>query len=147
MIVDQAIPHREKNPLAVTGFLRGKSKKLELPVSCYLIEHPMGMVLIDTGWDSKYATERSNYFLNSISRPVIKQDESVDCKLKQLGIAPSEIDYLFFSHMDFDHAGGLRLVKDAKQIMAAKEEIADRKILFPLCEKHLGLYQYRTVCI
>ena len=57
------------------------------------------------------------------------------------------IDYLFFSHMDFDHAGGLRLVKDAKQIMAAKEEIADRKILFPLCEKHLGLYQYRTVCI
>ena len=64
----------------MTGFLRGKSKKLELPVSCYLIEHPMGKVLIDTGWDSKYATERSNYFLNSISRPVIKQDESVHGK-------------------------------------------------------------------
>lgn len=109
MIVDQAIPHREKNPLAVTGFLRSKSKKLELPVSCYLIEHPMGKVLIDTGWDSKYATERLNYFLDSISRPVIKQDKSVDCKLKQLGIAPSEIDYLFFSHMDFDHTSGCGL--------------------------------------
>lgn len=96
----------------------------------------------------KVCNRKSNYFLDSISRPVIKQDESVDCKLKQLGIAPSEIDYLFFSHMDFDHTSGLRLVKDAKQIMAAKEEIADsQKILFPLCEKHLGLYQYRTVCI
>lgn len=29
--VDQAIPHREKNPLAVTGFLRGEKKKLLLP--------------------------------------------------------------------------------------------------------------------
>lgn len=130
VIVDQAIPHREANPLAVTGFLRSKSKKLELPVSCYLIEHSKGKVLIDTGWDSKYATERPNYFLNSISRPVIKQDESIDCKLKRLGITPSEIDYLFFSHMDFDHTSGLRLVKDAKRIMAAKEEIADSKKYF-----------------
>lgn len=32
----------EKNPLAVTGFLRGKTKKRILPVSCYLIEHPKG---------------------------------------------------------------------------------------------------------
>ena len=32
--------------------------------------------------------------------------------------------------MDFDHTSGLRLVKDAKQIMAAKEEIADSKKYF-----------------
>ena len=32
--------------------------------------------------------------------------------------------------MDFDHTSGLRLVKDAKQIMAAKEEIADSKNTF-----------------
>lgn len=36
----------EKNPLAVTGFLRGKTKKRILPVSCYLIEHPKGKYLI-----------------------------------------------------------------------------------------------------
>lgn len=130
VLVDQAIPYREKNPLAVTGFLRGKDKKLELPVSCYLIEHPQGKILIDTGWDSKYASERPNVFLNSISGPVIKNGESLDCKLKQLGMLPSEIDYLFFSHMDFDHTSGLRLVKDAKRIMAAKEEIADSKKYF-----------------
>lgn len=111
VLVDQAIPYREKNPLAVTGFLRGKDKKMELPVSCYLIEHPKGKILIDTGWDSKYASERPNVFLNSISRPVIKNGASVDCKLKQLGVLPSEIDYLFFSHMDFDHTSGLRLVQ------------------------------------
>lgn len=130
VIVDQAIPHREKNPLAVTGFLRSKNKKLELPVSCYLIEHPKGNILIDTGWDSKYAFERPNVFLNSISRPVIQTGESVDCKLEQLGVSPPEIDYLFFSHMDFDHTSGLRLVKDARRILASKEEIADSKKYF-----------------
>ena len=128
--IDQAIPHREKNPLAVTGFLRGEKKKITLPVSCYLIEHPKGKVLIDTGWDSKYVSERPNVFLNSISKPIIKSGESVDCKLRKLDIAPAELDYIFFSHMDFDHTSGLRLVQDAKRIMAAREEIVDSRKYF-----------------
>lgn len=40
--VDVAIPYKERNPLAVTGIFRGNDKKIELPVSCYLIEHPKG---------------------------------------------------------------------------------------------------------
>lgn len=28
VIVDMAIPYKERNPLAVTGFLRGEDKKL-----------------------------------------------------------------------------------------------------------------------
>lgn len=133
VIVDQAIPYKERNPLAVTGLFRNKSKKLTLPVSCYLIEHEKGKVLIDTGWDSKYETVRPRRFfglLDNMSAPVIKKDESIDCKLQNLGFTPSDIDYVFFSHMDFDHTSGLRLVKDAKRIMAAKEEIADSKKYF-----------------
>lgn len=130
VIVDQAIPYKEKSPLAVTGFMRGQGKKLKLPVSCYLIEHPKGKILIDTGWDSKYAAERPNIFLNSISKPIIQSGESLDCKLKQLALLPNEIDYLFFSHMDFDHTSGLRLVQGAKRILAAKEEIEDSKKYF-----------------
>lgn len=56
--VDQSIPLHEGNPLAVTGLFRGKEKKRVLPVSCYLIEHPKGRILIDTGWDTKFAHER-----------------------------------------------------------------------------------------
>lgn len=60
--VDRAIPYKEKNPLAVTGAFRGEDKKVILPVSCYLIEHPEGKLLIDTGWDSKYVQERPHRF-------------------------------------------------------------------------------------
>lgn len=125
--VDQGIPYREKNPLAVTGLFRGKDKKIILPVSCYLIEHPKGNVLIDTGWDPRYVQERPNAILDMVSAPILCEGESVDCKLKALGLSPSDLDYIFFSHMDFDHTSGLRVVKDAKRIMAAEEEIADSK--------------------
>ncbi len=131
--VDDAIPHGSKNPLAVTGLFRGKDKKCLLPVSCYLIEHPMGRILIDTGWDSKYATEKPRRFggvLNQISTPVIKSGESIDCKLQSLNLSPRDLDFVFLSHMDFDHTSGLRLVEDAKRILASREEIADSQKYF-----------------
>ena len=128
VIVDDAIPHGSKNPLAVTGIFRSSDKKRTLPVSCYLIEHPKGKILIDTGWDSKYITEKPKRFfglLDSMSTPVVKQGDSVDCKLASLGLAAKDIDCIFFSHMDFDHTSGLRLVADAKRVMAAKEASDD----------------------
>lgn len=123
--VDRAIPLHENNPLAKTGFLRGKDKKLLLPVSAYLIVHPKGKVLIDTGWDTKYADERPRQmlgFVDKISAPVIGRGEGIDSKLAALGLKAADIDRLFISHMDFDHTSGLRLVKDAKDIRTSEEE-------------------------
>lgn len=123
--VDRAIPLHERNPLAVTGLFRSKEKQMILPVSAYLIEHPKGNVLIDTGWDTKYATERPKQLLgmvDKISAPIIHADEGITSKLKSVGLAPKDIDHVFISHMDFDHASGLRLVKDAKNIRCSQEE-------------------------
>lgn len=125
--VDRAIPLHEKNPLAVTGLFRSKDKQLILPVSAYLIEHPKGKVLIDTGWDTKYAAERPKQLfgmVDRISAPIINADEGIDSKLKALGLGTEDLDHVFISHMDFDHASGLRLVKNAKSICTAKEEWA-----------------------
>lgn len=126
--VDQAIPLHEKNPLAVTGLFRGEAKKRILPVSCYLIQHPSGNILIDTGWDTKYAQTRPHEklgFVDKISGPIMKQNEGVDSKLKNCGLSDYDIDAVFLSHMDFDHTSGLRLVKHAKGFYASTEEIAD----------------------
>ncbi|MGC4387546.1 N-acyl homoserine lactonase family protein, partial [Streptococcus suis] len=38
------------NLLKASGLLTPASKKLWLPVSAYLIEHPKGLILVDTGW-------------------------------------------------------------------------------------------------
>ena len=65
-----------------------------------------------------------------MSTPLIQAGDSVDCKLNKLGLTAKDIDYIFFSHMDFDHTSGLRLVKDAKHIMASEEEIKDSQKYF-----------------
>ena len=128
--VDRSIPLHENNPLAVTGLFRGKNKQLILPVSAYLIMHPEGNILIDTGWDTKYSTERPTEWLglvDRISRPILKENEGIDSKLAELGLQDTDIDAVYFSHLDFDHTSGIRLVKNAKAFYAAKEEITDAK--------------------
>lgn len=133
VIVDRAIPYHERTLLAVTGLFRGKDKKLTLPVSCYLIEHPMGKILIDTGWDTKYVHERPHRFfglLDSISTPVIGETDGADSKLQALHVYPEDIDCVYFSHMDFDHTSGIPLVKGAKRFSAAREELSDANRYF-----------------
>ncbi|MFK4302873.1 hypothetical protein ABH892_002993 [Paenibacillus sp. RC254] len=61
--VDIAVPFRQKpwNPLAATGIFRLKKHQITLPVSCYLIEHPKGLVLIDTGWHTALRGDQIKY--------------------------------------------------------------------------------------
>lgn len=85
--VDRAIPLHEKNPLAVTGLFCGADKSMILPVSAYLIEHPKGYILIDSGWHSKYTSEKPHRFfglLDRMSTPIIKDGESIDEKTELL---------------------------------------------------------------
>lgn len=122
--VDRAIPLHERNPLAVTGFFRSTKKQMVLPVSAYLIVHPKGNILIDTGWDTKYAHERPKQLMgmvDKISAPIIRENEGIDSKLKSVGLSVADIDHVFISHMDFDHASGLRLVRTARDIRTAQE--------------------------
>lgn len=128
VIVDRGIPYKDKNPLAPLGVFRGKDKKVELPVSVYLIEHPNGNILIDTGWSSRYAAERPHRFfglLGDISTPVVKPGDAVDEKLAALGLRDADIGCIVFSHMDFDHTSGLEHLRRAKRVMASEEEYAD----------------------
>lgn len=126
--VDIAIPLHEKNPTAKLGLFRSKKKKVDLPVSSYLIEYGDHKVLVDTGWDSKYAEEKPKQFLgllNKVSAPLIKKEEAIDHRLSALGIKDSDLDYVVYTHLDFDHTSGTRLVKDAKCFLASKKEIVD----------------------
>lgn len=125
--VDRAIPYKERNPLAKSGLFRGGDKKLSLPVSCYLIEHPEGRILIDTGWNSRLASEKLTRFggmVDKVSHPIIKSDEGVETHLQKLGLEPSDIDCVYISHLDCDHTSGIEKVRDAKRFMASEQEIA-----------------------
>lgn len=126
--VDPAVPFRDvsKNPIAYTGIGRSKKLRIWLPVKAYLIEHPKGNILIDTGWHTDVRTnpiKHLSILLYMASKPRLPKGEAVNEQLKKLNIDTKYLDYVFLTHMDCDHASGLELVKDAKKIMVSKEEL------------------------
>jgi N-acyl homoserine lactone hydrolase len=60
--IDRALAYKEKtlHPIPFTGWLRGKTKKMWVPVSSYLIEHPKGLILVDTGWHEEIRFNQKN---------------------------------------------------------------------------------------
>ncbi len=126
-VVDEALPFssKSKNPLAFTGILRGKKHRISVPVTAYLIEHPKGLVLVDTGWDESIRKNARKYegFFNYFASPGFLPDgEGIVDQLTKRGYRISDIQYCVLTHMDIDHAGGIRHVKNAKHIMCSNAE-------------------------
>ena len=48
---------------------------------------------------------------------------TVDEQLAGMGIKSSDIDMVLLSHLDCDHANGLKLMADAKQILVSADEL------------------------
>lgn len=122
------------NILKASGIFLSKDKHINLPVSCYLIEHPKGLILFDTGWNrdmsskgiyDKKAQIKSlgSYILYKTNQGWVEEGKSIDEQLKNIGIKPNDLDYVILSHLDCDHANGLSQVKDAKNIIVSKDEL------------------------
>lgn len=125
---DETVPDRTKsgNPFAYTGVLRGGRHRVWLPVFTYLIEHPDGKILVDTGWHTDVRTDRKKHLswqLDIASKAVLPPGEAVTEQLAALGLSPAELDLVLLTHLDVDHVSGLKLVKGAKKICASAAEL------------------------
>ena len=134
MLVTPRMPDNGKITLRSTvgGLFTPESKRIELPVSCYLIEHPKGKVLIDTGfcreispdgvYDEKAAKSVMPGYLVKYYHPWVEKGCTVVEKLAEKGLKPEDLDIVVFSHLDVDHMSGIRSVQNAKRLMVAEEE-------------------------
>jgi N-acyl homoserine lactone hydrolase len=90
---------------------------VELVNPCYLIRHPAGDLLWDTGIPSAAATappEESNGFQTTLER-------TLEDQLTELGLTPDDIEFVSFSHSHFDHVGNANLFANATWIVDADE--------------------------
>ena len=115
------------------GLLDSAKEEIWLPVSVFLVETPKGLLLLDTGWDRSMSpngvydkkaqiNSLGSYILYRVNKGVVAKGMTASEQLAQMGIKPSDIDYVIISHLDCDHANGLRQFKDAKHIMVSKTE-------------------------
>lgn len=120
--------------IKASGITTPKSKWIWLPVFSFLIEHPKATILFDTGWHrdmspdgvfDKRAQIRSlgSFLLYQINQGRIAPGEAINEHLERMGIRPQDLDYVLISHLDCDHANGLKQVADAKHILVSRAEM------------------------
>ncbi|MGO9060465.1 MAG: N-acyl homoserine lactonase family protein [Candidatus Binataceae bacterium] len=100
---------------------------LEMVTPTFLVEHPKGLVLFDTGYSWKmaedfdaYMEELSKLKLIVDHRPFTR-DLVVDRQLKHHGYDPASITHVVVSHGHYDHAGAVGLFPDAQIFAIAGE--------------------------
>jgi glyoxylase-like metal-dependent hydrolase (beta-lactamase superfamily II) len=100
------------------GSLAGQSRALVVP--CYLIRHPSGDLIWDTGLPMAIADMpdgwRPEGYPMHFEVPVTLNDQ-----LAQLGLTPADIEFVSFSHMHSDHSGNGNLFAASTWIVDADE--------------------------
>lgn len=121
-------------PLKAAGVLGRRRDRLWLPVSAYLIDCPQGRVLFDCGWHrdmspqgvlDRRAQLRSlgSLPLSLTNQGILPPGQAVEEQLAALGLRPRDLDRVLLSHLDCDHANGLRSVAEAKALLVSPEEL------------------------
>ena len=82
-----------------------------LPILAWLIEHPSGNIVVDTG-ESAGVMDRSwfprwhPYFRLAVKFQV-EPDDEIGPQLRALGVSPDEVKTVVMTHLHGDHAGGI----------------------------------------
>lgn len=122
------------NLIKASGVFGKKADRLWLPVSCYLIEHPKGKILVDTGWHREMSPNGTfdvkaqikslgSPLLYLVNQGIINKGEAVNEQLNKMGMKSSDLDYVIITHLDCDHVNGLKQVAGARNIMVSADEV------------------------
>jgi N-acyl homoserine lactone hydrolase len=108
----------------VRRYLPGGWRDDTLPVNVFLVEHPDGLCLFDTGQTA--AAARSGYFPSwypffRLARFELGPDDEVAAQLNRQGVRPEAIRWVVLSHLHTDHVGGLAALPGAEVIASSRE--------------------------
>ena len=118
-------PRFSPYPARVLDVLADRSWSPRMPIACWAIEHPDGLVLVDTG-ESSHADDPGyqpwwHPFMRFCERRWVRPEEEVGAQLRALGLDPAAVRWVVMTHMHGDHAGGLGWFAAAEILMSADE--------------------------
>jgi N-acyl homoserine lactone hydrolase len=104
--------------------MEGGEGKIRLPIPAYLIEHPKGTALFDTGMHpdcQRDPAARLGARLTSLFDFDYHPGEEISARVEALGRDPAKIDLVINSHFHFDHVGGNALIPNATMLVQRRE--------------------------
>ena len=98
---------------------------IQIPVGFFVVRHPRGNVLFDTGNNDKLITD-PNYWAPDLRalKPAMTPEVAIDVQLKKIGLSPDDIRYVVASHLHLDHGGNVgRFPKST--LVVQRDEVAN----------------------
>ena len=108
----------------VRRYFRDDWREEALPVNAFLIQHPTGGVLFDTGQTARAAAPgwfpRWHPFFR-LSRFELTHADEIASRLRSIGVEPGSVDTVVLSHLHTDHVGGIDAFSHARVIVRRSE--------------------------
>ncbi|WP_130803301.1 MBL fold metallo-hydrolase [Acinetobacter ihumii] len=95
---------------ACAPLIHQKGIQAHIICHCLLVETDRGLVLIDTGLglqDYLHPQQRLGSLIHQLGQIELNTGLSAVQQIQQLGLNPKDVQHIFVTHLDFDHAGGI----------------------------------------
>jgi N-acyl homoserine lactone hydrolase len=115
-------------PLRLVNTLRDDHWTEPLPILAWVIEHPEGLIVVDTGETARTAEKGyfpawHPYFRLGV-REWVAPDQEIGPQLQRLGLSPGDVRLVVLTHLHTDHAGGLAHFPDS-ELLVSRMELRD----------------------
>jgi N-acyl homoserine lactone hydrolase len=113
--------------LAFLHFLGFRSERVEIPIPCYLLEHPTaGPFLVDTGHHASMAVDPKGSYGPLLGRAVAShirmgEGEAMPDQIRARGVDPGDIKLVVMTHLHLDHASGVSQFPAATFVVTQRE--------------------------
>lgn len=89
------------------------------PVHAFAVEHPEGLLLIDTGPAGGVRVPAAMRRIAPV--PVVGPDQEIGPALRARGLHPGDVSRVILTHLDYDHVGGIGHVPGAEALVHRAE--------------------------
>ncbi|MFN0305123.1 MAG: N-acyl homoserine lactonase family protein [Burkholderiales bacterium] len=116
-------------PFPITGLIpsvpKEKQRDVTIPVSMFVIDHPKGLVVFDTGSNVAVADGKCKSYWRAgecdFLKPSQKRGDIIDEQLKKIGFAADKVKVVVTSHTHLDHVGNIAMFPKAIHVLQKKE--------------------------
>jgi len=96
-----------------------------LPIFVFAVEHPDGVVLVDSGANAGHMRlPRWHPYFRRAARFDVAPEQEIGPQLRRLGIGARDVRLIVLTHLHIDHDGGLAAFPRARVLAAAGERAA-----------------------
>ena len=114
-----------RGPARAINTMRDREWTEPLPIHAWAIEHPEGVIVVDTGETARaahpgYFPRWHPYFRLAV-RVSVTAEQEIGPALRAVGIQPGDVRWVVLTHLHTDHAGGLEHFPQSEVLVSRTE--------------------------